>query len=147
MDLRFRTGHRLRFLTEPEVPQDEHHDYGAEDVEDAHARPPFAYYHPSRHGPAHPLDLGPIRIPLVTLLAWCQTLAGTLGERDLPRDPEAQGELGWFRDCSLKPPGVFDVSENGSAEEGRGGEAPEVSLNRTVRATGTGPQTVPGSRA
>jgi hypothetical protein len=25
---------------------------------------------PSRHGPARPLDLGPLRKPLVTLLGW-----------------------------------------------------------------------------
>jgi hypothetical protein len=30
----------------------------------------FAPPHSSRHGPARPLDLGPIRKLLVTLLAW-----------------------------------------------------------------------------
>jgi len=56
---------RLRFLTEPELPQPgKHHDQDADDAEDAHASRPFAYHHFSRQGPAHPLDLGPIRIPL-----------------------------------------------------------------------------------
>jgi hypothetical protein len=52
----------LRFLTEPEVPKTgEHHDHDADDVEDAHALPSFWSSHSSRHGPARPLDLGPIR--------------------------------------------------------------------------------------
>jgi hypothetical protein len=52
----------LRFLTEPEVPKTgEHHDHDADDVEDAHALPSFWSSNSSRHGPARPLDLGPIR--------------------------------------------------------------------------------------